>query len=272
MSAKKSTFSVYASNFLSRSFNIAPPPPSTSSSSSQPLFYSVTEGSHLDEDERREHDHLDDGEEELDEDGHPRLTGSDSRLLQSSTVDGKSPSLSDSAPGMAAYLESDVLRTAQLQPFREPEAGDEDDDDVLGFAHDLDSIPLIASGHVSPVQVRKGPTPGWISHQSRNLSPPSSPSSSSSISQSENLTSSPPLPPPRLSLTSQLQESLLPRDGISRSLFHLPDPDLQIPARKYNDPVWTALWLTSVLGCAVGSVLILFVTNVRQTAQMLSTS
>jgi hypothetical protein len=58
-----------------------------------------------------------------------------------------------------------------------------------------------------------------------------------------------------------LTESLLPRDGTERSVFSLPDP-ARTPYRKYNDPVWTALWCTSILFSLVGSIVIIFFTNV----------
>ncbi|QRV75426.1 Plasma-membrane choline transporter [Ceratobasidium sp. AG-Ba] len=76
-------------------------------------------------------------------------------------------------------------------------------------------------------------------------------------------------PPPRLArdvdpdLSSShidLNESLLPRDGIERSVFTLPDP-ARTPYRKYNDPVWTALWCTSILFSFIGSIVIIFFTN-----------
>ncbi|KAG8705499.1 hypothetical protein FRC09_002923 [Ceratobasidium sp. 395] len=76
-------------------------------------------------------------------------------------------------------------------------------------------------------------------------------------------------PPPRLSRDADqepadshidLTESLLPRDGIERSVFSLPDP-ARTPYRKYNDPVWTALWCTSILFSFAGAIIIIFFTN-----------
>jgi hypothetical protein len=78
-------------------------------------------------------------------------------------------------------------------------------------------------------------------------------------------------PPPRLSRGLEmdasvthidLTEALLPRDGTERSVFSLPDP-ARTPYRKYNDPVWTALWCASILFSLVGSIVIIFFTDVR---------
>ncbi|CAE6416172.1 unnamed protein product [Rhizoctonia solani] len=57
-----------------------------------------------------------------------------------------------------------------------------------------------------------------------------------------------------------LHESLLPRDGVERSVFTLPDP-ARTPYRKYNDPIWTAVWCTSILFSLIGSIVIIFFTN-----------
>ncbi|KAG9079992.1 hypothetical protein FRC06_007207, partial [Ceratobasidium sp. 370] len=74
-------------------------------------------------------------------------------------------------------------------------------------------------------------------------------------------------PPPRLSRDPEpgpshidLTEPLLHRDGIERSVFSLPDP-ARTPYRKYNDPVWTALWCTSILFSFTGSIVIIFFTD-----------
>ena len=66
------------------------------------------------------------------------------------------------------------------------------------------------------------------------------------------------LPPRRV----ELNESLLPRDGVSRTLFYLPDPDRPVGRNKYHDSEWMSAWLAAVSLCALGSVLVLFVTNV----------
>lgn len=57
-----------------------------------------------------------------------------------------------------------------------------------------------------------------------------------------------------------LTEELLPRDGVERSVFSLPDP-AHTPYRKYNDPIWTALWCTSLLFSFIGSIVIIFFTE-----------
>jgi hypothetical protein len=44
----------------------------------------------------------------------------------------------------------------------------------------------------------------------------------------------------------------------------LPDPDRPVGRNKYHDPEWMSTWLTAVSICAVGSVLIFFVTDVSK--------
>lgn len=96
---------------------------------------------------------------------------------------------------------------------------------------------------------------GWLAHQTSPLpsrSPtPTPPSSEDSPPPNEE-------PPP-----PTLTESLLPRDGISRSVFFLPDPG-RTPRHRYNDPNWTVLWCTALLISFLASILSLFLTKVRQ--------
>lgn len=70
------------------------------------------------------------------------------------------------------------------------------------------------------------------------------------------------VPPTRTAMSVQLNESLLPRDGVSRSLFYLPDPDRPVGRNKYHDPEWMTAWLSAISICAVGTILIFFVTDV----------
>jgi len=131
--------------------------------------------------------------------------------------------------------------------------------------------------------------PGWRSHQAEPTTsrPSSRPQPSSSPSQhyaysdedddpnvppayltaeSSASTTPPPMhvPPTRTAMSVQLNESLLPRDGVSRTLFYLPDPDRPVGRNKYHDPEWMSIWLSAVSICAVGSVLIFFVTDVSK--------
>ncbi|KAJ1307971.1 hypothetical protein OPQ81_002048 [Rhizoctonia solani] len=68
-----------------------------------------------------------------------------------------------------------------------------------------------------------------------------------------------------------LTESLLRRDGVERPVFVLQDP-ARTPFHKYNDPVWTALWCTSILFSVIGSIVIIFFTNSHPKPDKMPTS
>lgn len=153
----------------------------------------------------------------------------------------------------------------------------------------LDRPPLAPEGE-SPMQ--QSQQSGWRSHQSQrpqhhqsSRSPPLSTSRSPAYGYSDDdddddpnvppayltaeslaptppLATSPHIPPTRTAMSVQMNESLLPRDGVSRSLFYLPDPDRPVGRNKYHDPEWMTAFLAAVSICAVGSVLIFFVTDV----------
>ncbi|KAF9505846.1 hypothetical protein BS47DRAFT_488477 [Hydnum rufescens UP504] len=271
-------FSIYASAFLNRTVNPA------SSTSSQPLFYSATGGSEDDDDGPfRRVDDTPGNRSLIDEDdGVPRLAGDDG----GPRVPGKSRVLFDSHQE-TPYLDETELEAESrghhdYVPSERPEDDDSDDPYLAGFPQDMDSLPMMDSGMVdssrsvqpSPPKKRRQ-SQGWLTHVSVSQPPisrPHSEVSSRSPSPSNSSSSVPPsylttpLPPPpvtqtRTTTSVQLTESLLPRDGISRSLFYLPDPDRPVGRSKYNDSPWMTAWLTAVSFCAVGSLLILFVTN-----------
>ncbi|KAG8971185.1 hypothetical protein FRB90_010579, partial [Tulasnella sp. 427] len=188
---------------------------------------------------------------------------------------------------------------AEKKPSDDPYLDDADLEEELDLHGNVDSIPLIASmSHSPPPKPNKAPAQGWLAHfsvsrtQSPSKPPPKraqpyqvdSPRSSgdddedsfsdsslptSHRSSEESDSSDPPAflderertrrPPPPFGRTT-LQESLLPRDGVSRTLFNLPDPQRALPGRKYNDSVWTAIWCSSLLICGLGSIIVLFVT------------
>jgi hypothetical protein len=180
---------------------------------------------------------------------------------------------------------------------------DEDELESIDDMMPPDSIPLIASPPRSPSPKRQKPAAaGWLAHLSQSahpgpsrnaraaMSPPDPHFDSSSDEEgSEGTDSSEDLPlfpqspvlpqsyphttPPPPTRRDQvdldhsithidLHESLLPRDGVERSVFTLPDP-ARTPYRKYNDPIWTAVWCTSILFSLIGSIVIIFFTNVR---------
>ncbi|KZV81318.1 hypothetical protein EXIGLDRAFT_731424 [Exidia glandulosa HHB12029] len=122
------------------------------------------------------------------------------------------------------------------------------DDDILNPFQD--DAPLIPS--------EPRPQSGWLAHVHRPASPAQSMASSSSDSRSIEG------PPDDFfadaHTRTNLRESLLPRDGISRSVFSLPDPR-RVPLRKYNDPAWTVLYCTSLSAVLVGSIVVFFVTR-----------
>ncbi|KAG8903441.1 hypothetical protein FRB99_003263 [Tulasnella sp. 403] len=271
--ARPNAFSVYASHFinasnaLNRSFYREPDTP-------EPLFFSVTEGSHL----AQSKDSLppdatthDDQTSDVDEDGYPKLMGSGGSVLR--RVDSDDDADQDpfrAGPSTSYHHKAQPVK----KPSDDPYLDDADLEEELGVHPGVDSIPLIASGARSPVRTVAAPAPGWLAHFSTSRqpsklhvqdhsplsSPASSPSSPSSNRSSESSEPPPFLPrghtPPPTRTT--LSESLLPRDGISRSLFSLPDPR-RIPRRKYNDSPWTVLWCTAILVCGVASIFVLFI-------------
>ncbi|KAF8590436.1 hypothetical protein K439DRAFT_1644610 [Ramaria rubella] len=122
-----------------------------------------------------------------------------------------------------------------------------DEDDGDGALRE--SAPLVAS----EVPSTQG---GWLAHQTSPL-PSRSPSP---ISPSSADSPPPHMLEPQPPTRSTLTESLLPRDGISRSVFSLPDPG-RTPRHRYNDANWTVLWCTAVSICFVASILSLFLTQ-----------
>ena len=135
-------------------------------------------------------------------------------------------------------------------------------------AYDAASLPLIAS------ERREEPAQGWLAHQApasylhHPPSPPSDTSTDSGIpppyllaTQAEDPHVS---PPPATRPYTPLTESLLPRDGQSRpvDVFSLPDPRRHSQRRViYKDSLWTAIWLSGVCACIIGSFIILFTTH-----------
>lgn len=99
---------------------------------------------------------------------------------------------------------------------------------------------------------------GWLAHQTSPL-PSRSPTPPSPSLEG---TSLPNTVEPRQLTHATLTESLLPRDGVSRSVFFLPDPG-RTPRHRYNDANWTVLWCTCLLILFLAFVLSLFLTQVR---------
>ncbi|CAE6427325.1 unnamed protein product [Rhizoctonia solani] len=279
------SFSTYASQFLSRS--------AVTNNDAQPMFYSVAEGN---ESQYGLEDsiHSRRSAAELDDDGLPMLPGATTIFDSGENYDERGSRSGGSEMDSRAS-------TPQLPHGRQEQADVENpylDEDELDDMMPPDSIPLIASPPRSPSPRRNRPAAaGWMAHLSHSAHPGSSrharaamsppdphfDSSSDEGSADESDSSedlplfpsspgvthiTPPPPPTRrgdIDLGASqshidLHESLLPRDGVERSVFTLQDPS-RTPFRKYNDPIWTALWCTSILFSLIGSIVIIFFTN-----------
>lgn len=129
---------------------------------------------------------------------------------------------------------------------------------------DSDHRPFIAAE-----EGKSGRQGGWLSHQSTKVSPsPPSDTSSDSGNHPADISLaglSVGRPTPNVHHQAPLTESLLPRNGVARSVdaFNLPDPR-SFPRKRMTrkDSHWTAAWLGSVTACFVGSFIILFTTSV----------
>ncbi|KAG6918853.1 hypothetical protein DXG01_011258 [Tephrocybe rancida] len=245
------SFAAYASQFLTRQQNA-----SSSLASSQPMFFSFTTdgGSRAGHNPDTDLDDLDD----------PHL-----RDIEASGATSR-------RPGGVEDDDDPYLRL--------------DEDECTGRSefnsrhYNSQSIPLIASenGSLSP----EGSPKGWLAHlaspmmrhsrsRSRSRSPSPTPSDSTDSGpppevfgpDTIRVLPTPPLPPPttnREPVSLSLTESLLPRDGRSRPLdvFSLPDPrHTPRGRRRYNDPIWTAVWCAGVSFCVLFSIILLFTTR-----------
>ncbi|KAG8930866.1 hypothetical protein FRC02_003559 [Tulasnella sp. 418] len=264
--SRPSAFSVYASHFLNAT-NALNKSFAAPSETTEPLFFSVTEGSHLGDDESPRDDKHD-NESDVGDDGFPRLVGSELFGIPEDDDDSDGDQFHGRNGASTLNVAGPSTSTTRaLKPPDDPYLDDTDIEDALNSTQD---IPLIRSpSPSSPRQQKRQHTQGWLAHfsHSRNHSPlnPMSPELSSPSSSPRSSSSEPPdyllgrapTPPPT---RTTLSESLLPRDGVSRILFTLPDQS-RIPRRKYNDYAWTAIWCTGLLFCGVGSILVLFVTT-----------
>ncbi|KAF8495388.1 plasma-membrane choline transporter-domain-containing protein [Gautieria morchelliformis] len=184
---------------------------------------------------------------------------------------GPSASLESSQPLFYSFQESSEgegsigrLRTAvqsrddlELDDHGEPRLrGDEDvDNPYLRLDEDdgdgtLRESPRLIASEVPSTQG------GWLAHQTSPLpsrSPTPTPPSSEGSSPRNPID-------PQPSIRAALTETLLPRDGISRSVFFLPDPG-RTSRHRYNDATWTVLWCTALLISFLASLLSLFLTQ-----------
>ncbi|KAG9039644.1 hypothetical protein FRB95_009225 [Tulasnella sp. JGI-2019a] len=272
--ARPNPFSIYASQFINNASTAINKSIYPESETPEPLFFSVTEGSHLaqSKDSILHQRPRDDAEgSDVDDDGYPKLSGSRGDILKEDYDNDQYAA----GPSSSSHHNARSPRKLSDDPYLD----DTELEEEYGLHEDVDAIPLIASGTRSPIRPSPAPAPGWLAHfsvsrhnsplppkqqSSRSSSSDSLSSQSTSRRTSDDSTDPPPFldreapssPPTRTTLS----ESLLPRDGVSRSLFTLPEPG-RVPRRKYNDSAWTVLWCTALLLCAVGSVVILFVTT-----------
>jgi hypothetical protein len=229
------SFAAYASQYLNRQDESRPP-------SSQPMFFSFT----TDNESRAGHD------TDLDDLDDPHIRESEvSRSARRRQEEDDDPYLRlDEDEQVSANAFDSRHRNAQLQ-----------------------RAPFIQSDDASSVSSsRHG---GWLAHLASSpfsQSRPPSPSQSTASSDSEppadlvfpagsqtRVLQPPPSTQPPVSLS--LTESLLPRDGLARPIdvFNLPDPrHTPRNRRRYNDSLWTALWLAGVSICYVLTIILLF--------------
>lgn len=212
------SFAQYASQYLTRQ----PQQQGTSLSSSHPMFFSFS----TEDGSRHGHD------TDLDDFDDPHLRSSNATTARNGRED------EDDDP----YLRLD-------------------EDERFPSRHQQQTAPLI---HRDDESVSSGSPKGWLAHlaASPSMHRPRTPSPVSSSSDSD--------PPPELYAPKpkqsqphslSLTESLLPRDGRARPLdvFSLPDPrHTPRGRRRYNDSIWTSVWLTGVSICVLFSIVMLF--------------
>ncbi|CAE6505716.1 unnamed protein product [Rhizoctonia solani] len=281
------SFSTYASQFLSRS--------TVTNNDAQPMFYSTAEGNEsqfgLQDSTRSRRSAA-----ELDHDGLPMLPGGSTLFDSGENYEDRESRAGSEIDSRASTPQLPHGRAPQLEvenPYL-----DEEDMDNIDDMMPPDSIPLIASPPRSPSPKRYKPAAaGWLAHLSQSAHPGSSRPARAAMSPpdphfdsssdegsaeesdssedlplfprgSQSYPHTPPPPPTRRDEIDlepsqshiDLTESLLRRDGVERSVFSLQDP-ARTPFRKYNDPIWTALWCTGILVSLVGSIVIIFFTN-----------
>lgn len=228
------SFAAYASQFLNKQQNGH----SSQSSSSQPMFFSFTT------DDGSRAGHISDSD--LDDVDDPHLRASDaSRISRRNYTDDVDDNTDPGDDDPYLRLDENATITSQ---------------------RGVEDIPLIAS-EGSPSSAGGSPK-GWLAHQTSPMRSPSPSRSSSDSSPPPDIFSDRRQPPPpptnRAPISLSLTESLLPRDGHTRPLdvFSLPDPrHTPRGRRKYNDSVWTAIWLSGVTICLFFSILTLFITH-----------
>ncbi|KAF5323828.1 hypothetical protein D9611_008294 [Ephemerocybe angulata] len=221
------SFAQYASQYLNRQ-----PQPGASLASSHPMFFSFST-----------------------EDG--------SRHGQSTDLDDfDDPHLRDSHASTVHHGGGDGEEDEDDDPYLRL-----DEDERFASRQQQQSAPLIARD--DDESVSSGSPKGWLAHLAaspsmhRPRTPSPAPSSSDSDPPPELYA---PKPKPKHKQTPQprslsLTESLLPRDGRTRPLdvFSLPDPrHTPRGRRKYNDSIWTSIWLFGVSVCVVFSIVMLF--------------
>ncbi|CAE6448051.1 unnamed protein product [Rhizoctonia solani] len=286
------SFSTYASQILSRS--------TVTNNGTQPMFYSVAEGNES-QYGLNDSTHSRRSAAELDDDGLPMLAGATTIFDSGENDDDRGSLVGSEIDSRASTPQLPHTRGRAPQLEVENPYLDEDElDNIDDMPPDSIPLIASPPRSPSPKRYKPAAA-GWMAHLSQSahpgssrharaaMSPPDPHFDSSSDEESAEesdssedlplfppsqvlpqsyLHATPPPPPTRrdeIDLDASqthinLTESLLRRDGVERSVFTLQDP-ARTPFRKYNDPVWTALWCTSMLFSFIGSIVIIFFTN-----------
>ncbi|KAL0060632.1 hypothetical protein AAF712_012575 [Marasmius tenuissimus] len=276
------SFAVYASQFINRQNGNNG---ESSMTSSQPMFFSFTTDNSEEEASR-----TDRGRRGAGDAGRGSIFGSGWWGPDRSTVHDKGRRGRGRGRGRGEPVDFDELD--ENDPHLIQDSDEEDVEDVgrrggrhAGNGHGGDEEdPYLRLDEEEtirrPRSQSRSPSPqgGWLAHQGRLSSSSSSTSSSDSDDEEpppDILVQRPgpherPHPPPRTNrdpVSLSLTESLLPRDGVTRPIdvFSLPDPRFTSRnRRKFQDSIWTALWLTGVSVCLVASLVLLFTTSVKE--------
>ncbi|KAK7030395.1 hypothetical protein VNI00_014139 [Paramarasmius palmivorus] len=269
------SFATYASQFINRQ---QAPEPSSSMSGSGGMFFSfTTEGSSEEEDERTDRGRRGGGAMTA-----SRGFGRGSMFGSFFGPGGERGRDNGRGRGKGRARDRDRVDFNELDGddphlLGLEELEDVEDDDQHTIRNVPDDPYLRLDDEEAPLHPHhsrsRSPSPqgGWLAHQAQGLSSPSSSSSSSDDLPPHDLLTQPSPPIPRTSrqaVSLSLTESLLPRDGQTRpvDIINLPDPRFT-RRHKYQDSIWTALWLFGVTVCLIACIVLLFTTSVPSSSK-----
>jgi hypothetical protein len=202
--------------------------------------------------------------------GAATLSNSHPMFFSFSTEDGSRHALDTDLDDFDDPHLRDSRASTALHQSRPPNDEDEDpylrldEDEHLSSRQQQQAAPLITRDDNESVS--SGSPKGWLAHlaASPSIHRPRIPSPAPSLSDSDpppDLYAPGPSNQPQQPQSLSLTESLLPRDGRARPMdvFSLPDPrHTPRGRRRYNDSIWTSLWLSGVSICVLFSIIILF--------------